>query len=111
MPLYDVRCPQGHEAERWASFDERAVPCGECGQPTERIWRANRGARAPEVTWPGGKVFVNGFETAQTFYSPKEHRDALASRGLKVRGDGEESGGWMSPGTLKNAEAMVKRCS
>lgn len=110
MPLYDVICPSGHEAERWAKFDERTLPCVECGQPTERIWKANRNMRAPDVTWPGGKTFENGFETPQTFYSPKDYRDALAAKGLKVRGDGEEGrGATMSAHGLKQAEDLIAR--
>lgn len=111
MPLYDVVCPQGHEAERWAKWDERSVPCETCGEPTERIWRANKNSRHADVTWPGGKTFENGFDKPTTFYSPAEYRKALAAKGLQVRGDGEESCTWMSPETLKNAEALVNRCT
>lgn len=87
------------------------MTCETCGAPTERVWRANAGAKAPEVTWPGGKTFENGFATPQTFYSPKEYRDALAAKGLKVRGDGEESCTWMSKKTLEDAKALVSRCT
>lgn len=41
MPLYDVRCDNGHEAEAWAKFDERDIPCGVCGASTVRLWRAH----------------------------------------------------------------------
>jgi hypothetical protein len=110
VPLYDVRCPQGHEAERWAKWDERSVPCQTCGEPTDRIWRANAGSKAPDVTWPGGKTFENGFPEPRTFYSPTEYRRALDARGLKVRGDGEESCTWISKDTIARATELVSRC-
>jgi hypothetical protein len=109
VPLYDVRCPQGHEAERWAKWDERSVPCQTCGAPTDRIWRANAGSKAPDVTWPGGKTFENGFPEPRTFYSPTEYRRALGERGLQVRGDGEERFTPMSKEGLKKAEALMER--
>lgn len=112
MPLYDVRCTGcGREVERWATWDDRSVPCEACGHPTERIWRTNAGSRHADVTWPGGKTFENGFKTPQTFYSPAEYKKALAARGLQVRGDGEESATWISKETLENAKALVSRCS
>lgn len=110
MPLYDVRCQSGHEAERWAKWDERDLPCHACGQPTERVWRTNKGSRHADVTWPGGKVFENGFSEPQRFYSPCEYHAALAANGLTVRGDGEESATWISKETIENAKALVNRC-
>lgn len=110
MPLYDVRCPNGHEAERWATWDDRSVPCEVCGHPTERIWKSNPNSRHADVTWPGGKTFENGFATPQTFYSPAEYHKALKAKGLAIRGDGEEHGTWISKETLENAKALVSRC-
>lgn len=40
MPRYDVICPSGHEADVFAKWDERDVPCKTCGLPTERIWKS-----------------------------------------------------------------------
>jgi len=107
MPLYDTICAQGHEAERWARWDERDLACETCGGPTERVWKGRRNIISDE--WAGGKTFENGFATPQTFYSPSEYRKALAEKGLQVRGDGEESCTWMSPKTLADAKALVTR--
>lgn len=109
MPIYDTLCPNGHEAERWAKYDERHLACETCGAATERIWRANAGSKAPEVTWPGGKTFENGFAAPQTFYSPKEYREALAAKGLRVRGDGEEHFAGLSKEGLRKAEELMQR--
>lgn len=70
---------------------------------------ANR--KAQEVTWPGGKTFENGFSEPRTFYSPAEYHRALGELGLKVRGDGEESGAWISQASLEKAKALVMRCT
>lgn len=61
--------------------------------------------------WPMGKTFENGFTKPTTFYSRSAHRAALAAKGLKVRGDGEESGCVLGAVSLRNAEELVKRCS
>lgn len=110
MPFYDVLCEAcGLEEERLTKVDDRNAPCSACGASTTRIWKANRGSRHADVTWPGGKVFENGFDSPQTFYSPKEYRDALAAKGLTVRGDGEETGAAISAQALKEAEALMLR--
>lgn len=68
-------------------------------------------SRAQEVTWPGGKVFENGFHEPRRFYSPAEYHAALAQNGFKVRGDGEEHGTWLSRESLTAATALVTRCT
>jgi hypothetical protein len=68
---------------------------------------ANR--RVADVTWPGGKTFENGFDRPMTFFSPKDYHAALAARGLKVRGDGEEHFSWLSKESLANAKELVSR--
>lgn len=110
MPLYDVRCTAcGAEVERWAHWEERALPCGFCAAPTERIWKANAGSRAQVDEWPSGKTFENGFASPQTFFSRSAYHAALKANGMRVRGDGEESATWMSRETLENARKLVTR--
>ena len=36
MPLYDFRCPEGHSAERFASFAVSEIACPACGLPARR---------------------------------------------------------------------------
>lgn len=111
MPLYDVRCAAGHEVERWAGFNERSIACDVdgCGLPTERVWRTNTNSRHADVTWPGGKTFTNGFSSPQTFYSPKEYREALAAKGLKVKEENDRTVTSLSAHGLKHAEDLIAR--
>ena len=44
MPMYDVRCSQGHVGEVLAAWQDKETPCRTCGAPTERIWIAGRRA-------------------------------------------------------------------
>ena len=40
MPIYEYRCPNGHEFEVFQSMSEDPVStCQECGAPVERIFR------------------------------------------------------------------------
>jgi hypothetical protein len=105
------------EIDKLSAAKGNAQLCRSCGEVIEvGSWpfcphgfpAANSRAMVDE--WPMGKTFENGFPTPQTFYSRSEYTKALAARGLKVRGDGEESSTWISPATLRNAEALVKRC-
>ena len=109
MPRYDVSCPEGHEAEITARWDDREVPCATCGQPTVRVWRKTPGVIPDDV--PGGFIAENGFETPTKFYSKSEHRHALAARGLTIRGDGEESSGLanLTKESLERTAAMLDR--
>ena len=65
---------------------------------------------------PGGFTVENGFNTPQTFFSKKAHRDALAARGLQVAAK------WAGPNdkhlsrmdipcqqTLENAKILLTR--
>lgn len=66
--------------------------------------------RHADVTWPGGKVFENGFSTPQRFYSPAEYKAALAARGLQIRDDVERhAGALITAETLDKAKALVTR--
>jgi putative FmdB family regulatory protein len=39
MPIYDYRCPNGHEFEVFQSMSESPVArCRECGAPVERVF-------------------------------------------------------------------------
>jgi putative FmdB family regulatory protein len=39
MPIYDYRCPNGHEFEVFQSMSEDPVSvCQECGAPVERVF-------------------------------------------------------------------------
>lgn len=65
--------------------------------------------RPADVTWPGGKVFENGFDQPTRFYSPAEYRAALAARGLQVRPDMERKGVAITQATLDAAKELVSR--
>jgi hypothetical protein len=113
MPYYDRRCTacSALRIDNWEPTEAPAVGCLECGAPTERVW-IGKPAAVKSDEWAGGKTFENGFDKPRTFYSPSEYHKALAERGLKVRGDGEEGKwGWMSRDTLEKAKELVTRCS
>jgi len=65
---------------------------------------------------PGGFTVENGFDSPQTFYSKKAHRDALAARGMEIAAK------WAGPNdkhlsrmdapcatTLENARILLTR--
>lgn len=107
MPMYDVRCANGHEDERLAKMDE-TVTCRICGLPAPRILKSHpRNVISDE--WAGGKTFENGFATPQTFYSPSEYRKALKQNGFRILGDGDTAVCPISKEALKAAEDLVRR--
>lgn len=100
--------------DRWqtiVSWDHQPLPPCVCGAAYERDPSVTAHAVIGDE-WPGGKVFENGFPEPRRFYSRSEYHRALAERGLRVRGDGEE-GSWatVSPQSLADATALVTRCS
>lgn len=107
MPRYDVRCPQGHEAERTARWDDRTIPCDTCGAPTERFWKGHRSVKRDKFSAP--KWFENGVGTPRFFNSQSELDQARKEHGCMVRGDGEEGPGCqLSWDSIKKAEAMMR---
>lgn len=60
MPIYSFQCPSEHEFEGFlVKFDSPNPVCEECGQATERIWRA-RGARRAASGFPFTTTHLNG---------------------------------------------------
>ena len=118
MPRYDVRCTAcGHEGEILARWDERAVPCAQCGSRTERLWRA--AANVVTDTIIGGQVIETLDHEPMTFYSKQAIRDAADARGLRLvdtwAGPGDHYlsnwGAAIDAKTLDNARVLVERGS
>jgi len=66
--------------------------------------------------WVGGRVFENGFDKPTRFFSPSEHRAALAARGLEIRAKwagvhDKVMSRWDAPDatTLANAAILLTR--
>lgn len=107
-----LKCSQCHQrTTRWFwSDDTPRCDCGATLQPTADVTGDSAAVHGDE--WPGGKVFENGFREPTRFYSKQAYHAALAAKGLRVRGDGEEgSGAWISAESLRQAEALVRRCT
>lgn len=92
------------------------MTCEKCGQtltlgehPFCPHGFAAGNTRPADVTWPGGKVFENGFDQPTRFYSPAEYHAALAARGLQVRPDMERKGLAVTRHTLEQAKELVER--
>lgn len=91
MPIFDVRCQQGHETEfigTSARLPEHR--CEVCAAPVERVWTpAVSHVRADSI--PGGMIVENMGPTPMRFDSHSEHRAAMQRLGLRsqVRHVGE----------------------
>ena len=118
MPRYDVACPNGHEAERWATVDDRAIACAVCGAPTSRVWRA-RPSSITRDEIPGGQVIETLQHDPITVYSQSELRKEADKRGLRLRDcwAGEQDKhltNWAAGASarqLENARILVERAS
>ena len=100
MPRYDVICPAGHEADIFAQWDEREVPCATCGQLTVRVWKSS--PRVVDDSIPGGFTDHNLGPEPITYYSKSERKRLMRERGLVevVRHVGYD-GGDKSPHTSR----------
>lgn len=118
MPLYDVRCTDGHEEEVLTSVEDCACPCPICGKVTERVWRGK------STTVMGDAIDVwqeNGFREPRHFTSKIERRRAFKAAGIEeaVRHVGRKGsdtsphtidhGQIMDPVTMENARILVSR--
>jgi hypothetical protein len=81
VPLFDVRCVNGHETEAWAKPDERDVPCRICGAFTTRLWRQSPSVQSDAII--GGFTDENLGPTPVTYYSKSERRRLMKERGLE----------------------------
>lgn len=83
MPLYDVKCDNGHEDEQflWRSCDTLR-PCATCGANVERTWGRLSAPHVVADSIPGGMTIENMGHEPMTFYSKSEWRHAMKERGL-----------------------------
>lgn len=93
MPMYDVRCPQGHADEMFAHGADRLESCRTCGSPVERLLMpARTSAHSDDV--PGGFWIENMAAEPLFFRSKSEHRRKMKELGLvpHVRHVGTQGG-------------------
>lgn len=118
MPLYTIRCVDGHEDEVLTTVDDRDCPCPTCAQPTERIWKG----KPPTVIGDACDVTQeNGFKEPRHFTSKIERRRALKEAGVEECVQHRPMPGTdksrhtmnhaqiMDPVTLENARILVSR--
>jgi putative FmdB family regulatory protein len=77
MPLFDFKCPRGHEFESFQKANhegERVEPCPECGEIARRQW--TRGA--------GFRMFREGFNicTGEYHSTQKDYEACKRRKGL-----------------------------
>ncbi len=80
MPLYLVKCADGHEEEVLTSVQDCACPCPTCGKVTERIWKGTAPTVIPDAM---DYTQVNGFKEPRHFTSKLERRRALKEAGME----------------------------
>jgi putative FmdB family regulatory protein len=94
MPIYEYRCPDGHEFEVFQSMtDDPATECEVCGKPVERIFRP------VAVHFKG-----SGFYT--TDYAKKKSVTPSSDGGTKE--SSKDSGSSGSEGSSKSETAASK---
>lgn len=83
MPFYDRICPQGHlKIDSFERIDAPALPCAECGAPTERAWLPKSTAAVHGDDIPGGFVFEH-IVPGHKVYSQTEKRRFLEKHGYR----------------------------
>lgn len=85
MPIYDLRCEEGHEMlDKLCRVGERP-PCPECGGATETFWRGKAGGVIDDSI-PGGIWIPHGIcnddGTPKRYDSHTEINRALKEKGL-----------------------------
>lgn len=115
MPTYDVRCPAGHEAEILARWDDRAVPCIVCDQPTERVWRPSS-VVGDEWSGGGGRWIENLGDQPVYCQTKSDLQKEMDKRNLRhpdryVPGDKHLSnwGAGIDAYTLESARVLLSR--
>lgn len=84
MPIFDVRCLKGHDAEFIGTSAQIGTHRCDCGEPVERLFTISR-VQVRDDSIPGGMTIENMGPTPLTFYSHTDHRRAMAKRGLEPR--------------------------
>lgn len=81
MPMYEVRCHEGHEDEQFAHREAELDPCRVCGDPVQRVYRTMAHMRQDSI--PGGMV-INDLDPKgpMRFDSWSDYRRELKARGL-----------------------------
>jgi hypothetical protein len=94
MPIYDLRCPNGHVAEVIQSFTAVLPPCGECGAATSKLpslFAIGGTARIPPPpermpqTWKG--TYAGNREYVTQLRRTAEARQSLEERHPEIAGD------------------------
>lgn len=94
MPIYDLRCSQGHTVEVIQSFSAPLPPCPACGGATSKVpSRFGIGGRAatppaPELmpqTWKG--TYAGDRDYVTSLRRTAEQRQAFEQRHPEVAGD------------------------
>ena len=80
MPMYDVRCANGHEDEHFAWRDTELRPCATCGAAVTREYRSV--AHVVRDSIPGGMVIENLRATPIRFDSHSERRRYMKEHGF-----------------------------
>lgn len=118
MPRFDVVCPSGHVHEIVARWDDRAVPCLDCGAVTERLWQQSGDVIGDECD----VIQHNGTREPIRFRSKQAHRRWRAEHGYRVcdahigqngTDKSKFSSSWsaVTAETLAGATAMLERGS
>ena len=115
MPIFDVRCVNGHEAEFIGqSTQVPAHRCDICGETVERLFTVGRSSVVTDSI-PGGMIIENMSPQPMTFYSHSAWRAKMKELGLvnKVRhvpGDKHvQAWGGTDPQTLENGRLLAER--
>jgi putative FmdB family regulatory protein len=96
MPIYQLRCGQGHEAEVVQSFTAPLPPCPSCGSPTRKIpapfgiaglaaRRLPPPAEAMPQTWRG--TYEGDRDYLRELRRTAQRRQALEERHPELAGD------------------------
>jgi putative FmdB family regulatory protein len=94
MPIYDLRCPNGHVAEVIQSFSAALPPCGECGAETTKVPSVFAIAGTASIppppdqmpqTWKG--TYAGNREYVTQLRRTAEARQRLEERHPEIAGD------------------------
>ena len=122
MPFYDRRCPvcETTQIDEFEPVEAPKVPCGQCGEPTERAWLSKPANVIGDELW---HLQVNGVNQPTQVYSKSERKRLLKANGWRekddyapVQGSDKDKFGsvrWaaIAPETLAGAKAMLERNS
>jgi len=85
MPIYEYRCPNGHEFEVFqAMSDDPVSACEECGAPVERVFRP------VAVHFKGSGFYTTDYARKSAAGASSDGKDSSESKSESKSSDGDK---------------------